>query len=333
LHVYELDPLPEENKFDGCRSSFAADTPKNDANASAPTSSGDELKEVENVKSEDVDTADEDDSSDEGKDNKPGQQYSFLAISQRRSDQISKDLLHPFVHRVFGTPLLLRVVDLEGLTGRDMYDLVASRLRNFVPKSALKFLVDMPDGPRVQEKEATESNEEIEPIDKQASESKKEERPRIGSRRRLRTTTTDMEDVAAGPVPRYGFRMRITSRDGRRCALCSWYECCIGCLVPDDDYPTVVMCGDSVVIDWHLAVDAATSGFGERAKQVEQVSPQASPFRSRLPGVTIKNHSSCGNGAKKMGYAGAITLEDCLDQFAKEENIPEVRQKTRRAAL
>ncbi len=37
----------------------------------------------------------------------------------------------------------------------------------------------------------------------------------------------------------------------------------------------------------------------------------------------MKHHSSCEVG-KKYGPSGAITLEDCLDAFAKEEKIPEV---------
>ena len=148
--------------------------------------------------------------------------------------------------------------------------------------------------------------------------------PRVGSRKRRHRTTTDMEDVAAGPVPRYGFRLRLTSRDGKKCALCPWYECCIGCLVPDDDYPTIVTCGDSLVIDWHFAVDIATSGFGFRPNQLEAPSGQ-SQSRAKQYIVPVKSHSSFGNGAKKNGNAGAVTLEQCLDAFAEEERIPEVR--------
>ena len=259
-----------------------------------------------------MDSAVEDDGLDEGKASKTRQKYSFLAVAQRRSEQMAKDTLHPLAHRVFGTPLLLRVVELEGLTGHGIYDLVSKRLQNFVPRAALIFL---------ESKNGTPTSVEVSmtPQDREDGASQP------ATRQRLSKTTTDMEEVAAGAVPRFGFRLRITSRDGRRCALCPWYECCIGCMVPDDDKRTVVMCGDSIVIDWHFAVDVATSGFGTRSNHVEQTSQQASPFRARAPGVSVKNHSSCGVGAKKKGYAGAITLEDCLDAFAEEEKIPEVR--------
>ena len=246
----------------------------------------------------------------------PDVKFSFLALAQRRTEKVSGELLHPFSHHVFGTPLLLRVVDLEGYSGRDFYDLVAKRIRNFVPKSALRFLTDCnKDAPREEEEEEEEEKQ-------QKHEEESSMMPRVGSRKRRYRTMSDMEEVAAGPVPRYGFRLRITSRDGRRCALCPWYECCIGCLVPDDDYPTIVMCGDSLVLDWHFAVDIATSGFGFRANNLDSSTSQ-SPVRSKQKVVQVKIHSSCGDG-KKKGYAGAITLEDCLDAFSEEERIPEV---------
>lgn len=207
-------------------------------------------------------------------------------------------------HRAFGTPLLLRVTDLEKLTGRGLYDTVAKRLKNFVPKTALKFLEG-----------GTKPNEE-----KEGNGSSTDKRTKIEIRKDLQKTFTDMEDVAAGPVPRYGFRLRLASRDGRRCAICPWYDCCIGCLVPDDDKPTVVMCGDSIVIDWHFAVDVATNGFGTRGTQAEQAPSKQPSMRGRVP---IKNHYSCDVGGKSKGNPGAITLEDCLDAFAKEEKIPE----------
>ena len=262
-------------------------------------------------KSNETDSGEDDDSSDEEQEKNEHANHAFLAICQRRSQQVLKDALHPLSHRVFGTPLLLRVSGLENLTGRDLYDLVATRLRNFVPAAALTFLVDTSDRPS---------------DDKAGSKpGTKNGQSQLESRQKLKKTTTDMEEVAAGQVPRYGFALRIGTRDGRRCGLCPWYECCIGCFVPDDDFQTVVMNGDSIVIDWHFAVDVATSGFGTRSHQVEQSPQGSSPFRARAPGVPIKNHSSCGTGAKQKGYPGAITLEDCLDAFAKEERIPEVR--------
>jgi len=260
----------------------------------------------ENKDESDMDTSDG--STDGAKDSKPRQ--AFLAVAQRRSELVSSDHLHPFAHRVFGTPLLLRLNDLKNITGRDLYDIVAKRLPNFVPKSALRFLADtISHGTSISEHSTSDSEQK---------------RPEKSVRKvPVCRTTTDMEEVSAGPVPRYGFRLRVTSRDGRRCLICPWYECCVGCLVPDDDAPTTVMDGDSVVVDWHFAVDVATSGFGLRSGPVDPIERHPTSHRAKIPGVTIKNHSSFMTGGKKGGQAGAITLEECLDAFAREERIPE----------
>ena len=250
---------------------------------------------------------------DDDDDGKP--KYGFLAVAQRRSELISADFLHPFAHRVFGTPILLRVEQLEQMTGRALYDLVAKRLRNFVPKAAQRFLyptstISTNSGDAENEKASVNSYE---------SEPKKP-RTRLPNSNR---TTTDMEEVSAGPVPRYGFRLRLTSRDGRRCLTCPWFECCIGCLIPDDDAPSAVIDGDSVVVDWHFVVDLATSGFGTRSSPSDPISNQPAPIRPKPYSVPIKNHATCAAGAKRPGSGGTITLEDCLDAFAKEERIPE----------
>jgi len=236
----------------------------------------------------------------------------FLAVSQRRSEVVSQDHLHPFAHRVFGTPLLLRVEALDKKTGRELYDLIARRLKNFVPKGAQRFLIDKNTG--------AASGSETESSTGQ-DEAKEAERSRGLRHPGSNQTTTDMEDVSAGSVPRYGFRLRLTSRDGRRCLTCPWYDCCIGCYIPDDDARTVVMDGDSLVVDWHFAVDLATAGFGTRSSPMDPLSGQPPP--SRPKGTPVKNHSSCGAGAKRAGHGGVLTLEDCLDTFAKEEKIPE----------
>lgn len=224
----------------------------------------------------------------------------LLAIAQRRTELTSRESLHPFAHRVFGTPLLLRVGDFDTCSGRRLYDMIAAKLRSVVPKEALRFL-DAPTEPACPAEAG-------------------------GAMGELTQTFTDMEEVAAGPMPRYGFRLRLTTRDGRRCLSCPWYEGCIGCLVPYNDLLVDVMDGDSLAVDWHFAVDMATNGFGSRLNQSDplisrqQTTQQA---RTRPQSVPIKNHRSVGAGTKKGGGNGAVTLEDCLDAFAKEENIPE----------
>lgn len=281
LHVYELDQMPNAPK------------------ASVKKTNGEDQEDGEPVQTLEDELR---------------MRSSFLALAQRKTEVATKDVLHPLTHRVFGTPLLLRVTDMDDMTGREIYDLVAKRLQNFVPASALKFLVKDPSVPFKNESDS-ESKETKE------QEDEKETRTKLEIRRQLPKTMSDMEEVAAGPVPRYGFRLRLTTRDGRRCAISPWYECSIGCLIPDDDKPTVVMNGDSIAIDWHFAVDVATNGFGSRSNKGDGIGQQVSQ-RIRMPGVSIKNHASCGVG-KKNGQVGAITLEDCLDAFAKEEKIPE----------
>lgn len=265
---------------------------------------------------DDDDNDDDDESSEESKDD-PAKRCSYLALAQRRSELVSKEVLHPLTHRIFGTPLLLRVCDLENMSGRQLYDVIAARLMNFVPPVARKFLESQEEPEQESSPSSVATGYEEKKDDGDVTKAEK--------RRNLQKTLTDMEEVAAGPVPRYGFRLRLTTRDGRRCSLCPWYDGCIGCYVPDTDELTVVLNGDSLAIDWHFAVDVATNGFGTRATQAEQAS-SLSPFRSRVAGLSVKNHSSCGNGAKKRGIPGAVTLEDCLDAFSKEEILPEVSQ-------
>ena len=276
MHVYEFDPIPETPQ-------------RNDLNQW--NENGDEaIIESPHVPSP-----------------------AFVAVAQRRSELLSRDVLHPLAHRVFGTPFLLRIHDIDNCSGRDLYDQVARRLKGVVPRSVLRFLSVAPDISYEDRK-------------RPANGGANEHRPGSGISYQ---THTDMEDVAAGPVPRYGFRLRLTSRDGRRCLRCAWYESCIGCLIPDDDEPVIVGDGDSIVVDWHFAVDIATNGFGSRNTNggdsifASQSTQNNNVNRSRPPPVMYKNHSSCGVGLQNGKQAGAVTLEECLDAFSKEEKIPE----------
>jgi len=326
LHVYELDPLldDEESKEEG-----------NPHSEEEKTKDGEESEEEDNDlldtklndKEENIDEkkfkalkfdghlfdncSDDENGFDDEKEGSANK-YSFLAVAQRKVEFANCNVIHPFTHQVFGTPLLLRIHDLERYTGSELYDTIAGQLQNKVPKAALRFLqnIDSISVTKIQEHKAG---------DKAFNPGMKS-----GDRQRRQRTLSEMDTVAAGPVPRYGFRLRITSREGRRCSLCLWYQCCIGCLVPDDDSATIVTCGDSLTVDWHFAVDLATNGFGARLNQPDQSVPQ-SPFRGKTVNtISIKNHASCNEEAKKKGYyGGTITLEDCLDAFAKEEKIPE----------
>lgn len=239
--------------------------------------------------------------------------YGFLALAQRRSEVVSRNLVHPLVHRVFGTPLLIRLDEIDSISGRQLYDLIAHRLRNLVPKTALRFLMKNNRAVTKEEsRRALRMKTGFDGLDDMSRQSA------------MSSTKTDDEEVSAGLMPRYGFRLRVTTRDGRRCLLCPWYRCCIGCQVPDDFGPASVMDGDSIVVDWHFAVDVATSGFGMRANNFDSISSSPSPARApKVTPLPIKKHSSCGVGKHNSRASGKITLEECLNAFAKEEQIPE----------
>ena len=238
--------------------------------------------------------------------------YSYLALAQRRLEFIPGPFLHPFQPRVFGSPLLLRVRDLEGFTGEDLYAHVSSRMKRFVPNAPSH------SGSR------SASSSEKDADGDTAMKSSVSRQTRRGRQHRQKTTA-DSESFSAGKDPPYGFRLRLVSRDGSRCALCNWFSCCVGCLIPCDEYPAIAMCGDSIAIDWHMSVDLDGGGFGwdVSKNQGAGIDVQASEHARAL--TMVKKHSSFDTGGgKKYGYNGSITLEECLDSFAKEEKIPDV---------
>lgn len=240
--------------------------------------------------------------------------YSYLALSQRKLDFVPGPFLHPFQPCVFGSPLLVRIRDLEGYTGKDLYAHIWNRMQRFVPNSLSK-----KDGLH----EPSPSKGDDSAMVDTMTAAKASRQVRRGRQHRQKTTA-DSENVSAGEIPPYGFRLRLVSRDGSRCALCSWFSCCVGCLIPCDDYPVIAMCGDSVSIDWHMSIDLSGGGFGWDISKAEStgINVNMSPHARAL--IRIKKHSSFNTSGKKYGYSGSITLEECLDSFAKEEKIPEV---------
>lgn len=224
----------------------------------------------------------------------PTTKYSFIAVCQRKIELSNKPFLRMWYHTIFGTPFILRVVDLEGFTGRDLYDYIAEKVERYVPENALRFL-----------KEGTR-------IDSSSNVTKHEPGKLRSGRRQRNRTTDETESSFFGPLPRYGFRLRVTTRDGKKCELCPWYECCIGCLITDDDYPTIAMNGDTISIDWHIGIDIATDSF-----DIANINPRANMLSN------VKKHKTCHSGKNRYGR-DIITLDDCLEAFTKEELIPEV---------
>jgi hypothetical protein len=181
----------------------------------------------------DVDTTD--DSSADVDNTIPTARYSFLAVAQRRSEAVTQDFLHPLAHRVFGVPLLLRVVDLEKRTGRQVYDLVAKRLRNVVPKSSLRFLADSSGASRDSDTNGADSTHS-------------EQSNKTSRHSELRRTTTDME-VSAGPCL-VMFSITLNDTDDALSHLPGTNVVLVA--YSDDDTPTTVG-RRSIVVDWHFA--------------------------------------------------------------------------------
>ena len=233
--------------------------------------------------------------------------YSYLAILQRKLELVTGSFLHPFQPVVFGSPLLVRIRDLEGFTGKDLYFLISQRMQQFVNR------------PVNLSGHAANQNSNMSTVPTIVT---RQTRP---SRQYRQRTTCDIDSLCAGETPTYGFRLRLVSRDGGRCSLCPWFSSCVGCVIPCDDFPAITMCGDSIAVDWHLSIDLTSGGFGWKvgANDNSGINVQASPHTRAQS--KIKKHNSFDLGGKRYGYSGSITLEECLDSFAKEEKIPEVR--------
>lgn len=227
--------------------------------------------------------------------------HAFFALLQRKIEFNKRPFLFPFHQRVFGTPLLLRVPKLERFTGRNIYDLVAEKLRNVVPISVSPFL--MPHGEIERRMNRTKTVKTM--------------HQRRGNCKYLDRSTVDMEESLFGDTSRYGFLLRRCSRDGTRCSKCPWFTSCIGCLINDDDFPANIVSGVSIAIDWQLTVDLCTDNFEE-----------ASDRNIVVAWSPIKRNRSVKSSKSRAEYRASITLEECLDAFAKKEKIPEVRDFT-----
>jgi ubiquitin C-terminal hydrolase len=254
----------------------------------------------------------------------------YIALVQRRLEPLSRPYLHEFTMRIFGTPLLLRIM-LKQLSAPQLYDLIASRIHRLVPSSAnTPFVKKKKHAPR--------------PSPPPASLSATTTPHQHDS---LRKTTMEMEQVAGGsPMPRYGFRLRLTSRDGKRCSRCPWYECCIGCEILDMDFTSgavagadadstsnnngkeendsseIIQDGDTLAIDWHLSSDAvspaANPDFITSGGSSTLHNSNMSAYKEQsLMLARVQRHKSCQFEGKD------ITLEECLDNFTKEEEIPD----------
>ena len=107
--------------------------------------------------------------------------------------------------------------------------------------------------------------------------------------------------MAGGEIPRHGFRLRITDRNGRHCSRCHFLDCCIGCTVPDDDRSLVVADGETISADYHITT------MHEHFD------------RSQITKVTM--HPSLEENEKASNKP--VSLDECAANFAKDEDIDE----------
>ena len=294
LYVYQLDPLPNSNE-DNVEKSDTSD----DDNDYKQSSKVDDNNEVNDESKEAL----EEQSTSIASSILPQSRPSYIAIAQRKLEtnntHSNKPYLFPYTMTTFNSPLLLRIVDLDGYTGRDIYDLIAQRICRFIcsDHDCMPYYNHFNDDVMIEEDHTSKRpifNRRDVILPHQETKQPK--------------TTIDDKNVNSGSFPRYGFRLRLATRDGKRCSICPWYECCIGCIIPDDDYPTIVQDGDTIALDWHTSILSNTK-FDLLNKQSNAA------FNNISKHISFQDSNGYNNNS--------ITLEECLDAFAQEERIPE----------
>ncbi|GMI11208.1 hypothetical protein TrVE_jg4520 [Triparma verrucosa] len=204
----------------------------------------------------------------------------YIAVGQRTLERAgSQYFINPFKMVSFGPPLLIKL-QLNIMTGRQIYDAIASRLGRFVVRK------DFVPG------------EKADPDDADLKTGSETYRPHDHKS----PTLINDEDVAGGPMPRHGFRLRLMNRETTACSRCHWLKCCAGCYVPDNDFPCVIADGDTVMADYHITVMQENYDNSEFSKFTVDDS-------------LAKNEKLADN---------AISLDECIKKFAEEEVVPEV---------
>jgi hypothetical protein len=123
---------------------------------------------------------------------------------------------------------------------------------------------------------------------------------------RTAISSASTENVLSGPVPSRGFTLRlITGGDGPHvsCSRCSWISRCEGCVVPDSNHMIELRDGESVAIDWHVAV------YEELLKKeiMQRVVPHGSLTAER-----------------QRINSQRIPLSKCLEKFSESERLDDV---------
>ena len=122
---------------------------------------------------------------------------------------------------------------------------------------------------------------------------------------------------AGSSINHYGFTIRFIDVAGNNCSLCPWFAKCDGCaIVPtaaNRDEVVEVRDGETLAIDWHLAVY-------EELLDINATN-------------SMKNHESMSNRASKQQQRnqkrnrerGGVSLYACLDkEFREEEDLEDI---------
>ena len=242
------------------------------------------------------------------------EELKHIAIGMRTLEKASSQyFLNPFRLVCFGTPILCRL-PLHNMTGRQLYDYVATRFSRFkIKKDGHEELVyvgseavnsemfdDDDDGAALHNTSELATDEKIAPMDSEAKHDAAF--MKYDPLKHSHPTYTDDDTISGGDLPRHGFRLRVTSRlNGCVCSRCPWLNCCVGCLVPDDNNPLTVADGDSVAADFHIT--AMRENFDN----------------AELSNIEI--HRSIEDNEKLRN--ATITLDECIANFSAKEEVDE----------
>ena len=62
------------------------------------------------------------------------------------------------------------------------------------------------------------------------------------------------EEVAGGPMPPTGFRLRFVTSNGYACSRSHWLKGCVGRLIVPSDDLIELSDSDTIAVDWHISV-------------------------------------------------------------------------------
>lgn len=125
-----------------------------------------------------------------------------------------------------------------------------------------------------------------------------------------------VEDVYAGSLDEFGFKLRFIDVASDACSRCGWLAKCDGCCVdPSSNESVEFRDGETMAIDWHLAVFEELLELGKMRGMKNH------------PSMRLKQHADGKlRQEKKRVKAEGISLYKCFDQeFMEEEHIEDLK--------